>query len=474
MGLLDSFNFDDPRTLAILNAAAQMGQQSGPSLRPTSIGQILGGGFGAFNQSLNASKKQKQDEEEAAQMKAMRQLQMRGLTGELADKDMARKQAIDAQEWYRRYNQGRVPDAGGAQLAALPELSSTPMQSVPGQSQPFGAAPAQAPGQAAGGGQGPGAGGIFQERMRMANAMRASGIPALIVKADEMEKTALQFQPKVKNWEKVTVGDRVLFKPYFEDGSHGEPVAGDVAEKLSFHSTGQNTVGLNPFTGAKVSSIANTQSPDSLASNGMARERLNFDKSQAGRPVWNNDVGAFITPPSATQPRGSMTTLEGYTKPPKPMTEDQGKATGWLVQAENAFKNMQGVAYDKNGGIAGAARPGFTDAIANIPSLGIGGAIANTMRSEQRQKFMQGASSLSESLLRAATGAGVNRDEAEQKVRELTPVMGDSDATIKQKFDAIPLYIESLKVRAGPGAALAAGIRSQPAAGGWGIEKVNN
>jgi hypothetical protein len=61
-------------------------------------------------------------------------------------------------------------------------------------------------------------------------------------------------------------------------------------------------------------------------------------------------------------------------------------------------------------------------------------------------------------LLRAATGAGVNKDEAMQKVRELTPVWGDSDEVIKQKMDSIPLYIESLKVRSGPGAAKAANV----------------
>jgi hypothetical protein len=68
---------------------------------------------------------------------------------------------------------------------------------------------------------------------------------------------------------------------------------------------------------------------------------------------------------------------------------------------------------------------------------------------------MQGASSMSEALLRAATGAGVNKDEALQKVRELTPQIGDSDAVIAQKEAAIPLYIESLKMRAGPGASRA-------------------
>jgi len=132
------------------------------------------------------------------------------------------------------------------------------------------------------------------------------------------------------------------------------------------------------------------------------------------------------------------------------LTEDQGKATGWLVQAENAFKNMQAAGFDEKGNPLAAAKPGMADAITNIPL--VGGALGNTLRTADRQKFVQGASSLSEALLRAATGAGVNKDEAKQKIEELTPQWGEDAETTKQKMAAIPLYIESLKVRAGPGA----------------------
>lgn len=138
------------------------------------------------------------------------------------------------------------------------------------------------------------------------------------------------------------------------------------------------------------------------------------------------------------------------------LTEDQGKATGWLVQAENAFKNMQAAGFDEKGNPLAAAKPGIADAISNIPL--VGGAVGNSLRTADRQKFVQGASSLSESLLRAATGAGVNKDEAKQKIEELTPQWGEDAATTKQKMAAIPLYIESLKVRAGPGASQAEAI----------------
>lgn len=124
------------------------------------------------------------------------------------------------------------------------------------------------------------------------------------------------------------------------------------------------------------------------------------------------------------------------------MTEDQGKASGWLAQATTAHQNMMKV-IDAN---PSAARPGAADAVAAIPGLG---GVGNYMRDADRQKFMQSSSSLSEALLRAATGAGVNAQEAKQKIEELTPVWGEKDETTKQKLAAIPVYIASLQARAG-------------------------
>ncbi len=156
---------------------------------------------------------------------------------------------------------------------------------------------------------------------------------------------------------------------------------------------------------------------------------------------------------------GSMSFIPGGPADPSitngKMTEDQGKATGWLIQAENAYKNMMAVGVDKKGNPTSAAKPGFNDALASVP--GFSGA-ANAMRGADRQKFMQSTSSLGEAFLRAATGAGVNKDEAAQKIQELTPLYGEDDEVTKQKYKAIPLYIESLKVRAGPGAGKAAGV----------------
>lgn len=182
-------------------------------------------------------------------------------------------------------------------------------------------------------------------------------------------------------------------------------------------------------------------------------------RAQADRHFTTTQTAGKIPAGYRANPDGSMSFIPGGPADPNAagggkMTEDQGKATGWLVQAENGFANMKDAIKNNKS----ASRPGFNDALANVPSFGAAGALANAMRGEDRQKFIQGASSLSESLLRAATGAGVNAAEAEQKIRELTPVAGDSDAVISQKMASIPLYIESLKVRAGPGSSKAAKV----------------
>ncbi len=136
-----------------------------------------------------------------------------------------------------------------------------------------------------------------------------------------------------------------------------------------------------------------------------------------------------------TKPGGGSIAKAKTTSAP---TEDERKAAGWVAQADNAWKNMQTILAKNPQG----ARQGTLEAM--LPET-----TANIMRSSDRQQFLQGASSFAEAALRAATGAGVTESEAKQKIRELTPVVGDSDAVVSQKLASIPVYLQSLKTRAG-------------------------
>ncbi len=257
-----------------------------------------------------------------------------------------------------------------------------------------------------------------------------------------------------------------------EDGTMKRLDGVRARDKLEEVRLGDKVAFRSPYSTEMQGSMPIGQSADSRASNAigwannaLAQQRFAMDQDNQNKPQWIESLGGFADPRTQrVMPAKDMqgNPIEGAGKA---MTEDQGKATGWLVQAQNALKNMDGaLALDPS-----ASKPGINDAIAAIPSFGFSSGVANLMRGDNRQKFMQASSSLSEALLRAATGAGVNANEAKQKIDELTPVIGDTDAVIAQKREAIPIYIESLKVRAGPGAKKAAGISNTGGAqGSWG------
>jgi hypothetical protein len=248
--------------------------------------------------------------------------------------------------------------------------------------------------------------------------------------------------------------------------------------KIEYRDTGkqQVPVDLNAITNPNPAALTKTTTPGEDLSASTTRRGQNMtddrERALAAQSVTYQDTpdGVVALPSKFTPgsvPKASAVLAPGSGMQPlqgkNSMTEDQGKATGWLMQANNSYGNMLKIL----GVDAGAATPGIGDAVAAIPG---GGAVGNYLRSSNRQQFNQSASSLSESLLRAATGAGINAHEAEQKVREITPQWGDTEANIKQKMDAIPIYLESLKVRAGPGAkkAGAAAASSTPAPGAIG------
>ena len=148
-------------------------------------------------------------------------------------------------------------------------------------------------------------------------------------------------------------------------------------------------------------------------------------------------------------------------KPQAAGTEDERKAAGWFFQADTARRNMQtAVKESPSASIPTIAERG----LGMIPRVGED--LANTMRPEARQKFVQAASSFAEATLRAATGAGVTFDEARQKVIELTPQLGDKPGLIEQKLRSQEMYLQSLRTRAGRALPEATGGSTQPTSTG--------
>jgi hypothetical protein len=244
--------------------------------------------------------------------------------------------------------------------------------------------------------------------------------------------------------------------------------------KTEYKDTGKQLVpvDVNPLTNqGQVPTIGKVTTPGEDLSAATTRRGQNMADSRerqlsAGQVTYQQDQdGNFVALPTRAAPgqmiKGTMVAAPGAGLQPlqgkSNMTEDQGKATGWLIQANNAWGNMQRVM----GSNPSAASPGVGDTLNKIPLVG---GIGNYVKGGDRQQFSQAASSLSEALLRAATGAGINAQEADQKIREITPQFGDSDAVITQKMKSIPLYLQSLQMRAGPGARKVPNGAPQPAA----------
>lgn len=306
MGLLDQFaglgNLDESQTHGLLAAASKMLEMSGPSNTPRGFGQIAGGGIQAFAGGVNEAKRRQQEEQQAKQMEQMRGLQIQGLEGDMAIKQQQRE----------RMERIRTALTPGAQPASHQPATGSPLNGAPyshGEAQAaFSAAgqdgmtgydpdrlnqlmasarqgggalltPPANPGQ----GQGQAAPSNATKTMveRLTATAQVYAAEGDIEGANKLYEQAAKFQPKVKSWQQVRKDGKVLYAPYFEDGTAGEPVPMEVAEKLNFQDTGGKTVGLNPFSGQVESSYNNTQSPNNKATVGAAYAQANATREIA-------------------------------------------------------------------------------------------------------------------------------------------------------------------------------------------------
>jgi hypothetical protein len=129
-----------------------------------------------------------------------------------------------------------------------------------------------------------------------------------------------------------------------------------------------------------------------------------------------------------------------------PTTGEERQGSYLLQQASLGYENLLKSLYNKPGERSGAERPNVAEALLGLKLSPISPRIA---RSAKREQFVQATETIADALLKAATGAGQNQDEARRKIEEITPSWFDDDDTIKQKLNAIPAYIEAIKARAG-------------------------
>lgn len=226
---------------------------------------------------------------------------------------------------------------------------------------------------------------------------------------------------------------------------YGNPVAEDMQGHVA--PQGVNLGGKYVFTKPTAGqSFDITMSPSERdasargwASNALAQERLAFDKqggADASKPVWNSELGGFVDPKN----RMVLPALDDQGKPiaaPKgKLTEAESKSTLYLSQMRDATKALNAVG----------------DGTSPMMIAATGSPYTNWIAGDNSQKAGQAQRQWAEAYLREKTGAAATAGEVENNIRTFFPVVGDSEAVIKQKANARAEAEKAMEIPAGRGA----------------------
>jgi hypothetical protein len=273
---------DDPNQ----NAAARQGLLALGGAMMSSRGEnflgSLGQGLMAGGQGYQGALAQQQH---AALMAAQKQR---------LDLDNQEAQAkIDEPMQLQKIMSGGLPAPMGS-TAGLPRLGAVPALAVGSNA---GAPALEAPAPAAQPAD------LFSTYISYGDRLTQAGRPA---QAKAYYDLAEKLRPKLKAQEARTVDGKRVMVNVFEDGTtrQVDGFAPD-AEKLSFQNTGGSTVALDPYTGNPVNTIANTQSPDSVA-------------SVAAQVRGQNLTAATAAQSNAKAPAGYRWAADGQTLEPIP------------------------------------------------------------------------------------------------------------------------------------------------------------
>lgn len=208
-------------------------------------------------------------------------------------------------------------------------------------------------------------------------------------------------------------------------------------------------------------SIAQTAARDALAKamesgdqNAIARARTQAValgvklEPQANLQHVETDRGMMAFDPST----GKMTPAVGADGRPvsssKPLTEYQGKSTGFGMRADAASKIIDQVGQD------GKIQPSLIKRAAEaVPLVGEGlSMIANGMQSPEQQQVEQAQRDFVNSVLRSESGSAISQGEFDNARKQYFPQPGDSPEVVAQKQANREAAINGFRVSAGPGA----------------------
>lgn len=142
----------------------------------------------------------------------------------------------------------------------------------------------------------------------------------------------------------------------------------------------------------------------------------------------------------------------------KPLTEFQGKSTGFGMRAENASGIIDQV------GRNGEVQPSLLKrAFESVPLVGGGlGMLANKTQSPEQQQIEQAQRDFVNAVLRQESGAAISGSEFDNAKLQYFPQPGDSPKVIAQKKANREMAINGFRISAGPGAKNFGGAQPQP------------
>tara|TARA_R110002126_G_scaffold233760_1_gene377938 strand:- start:2231 stop:3703 length:1473 start_codon:yes stop_codon:yes gene_type:complete len=183
---------------------------------------------------------------------------------------------------------------------------------------------------------------------------------------------------------------------------------------------------------------------------GVSIQQFNLSKWQAENPSMSfqeTEGGAVAFNPKTGVATPVMTTSGMPLQGGKPLTEFQGKATGFASRAGEADQIINSV------GKKGEIIPSLIKSYAGgVPVIGGGlETIANLAASPAQQQVEQAQRNFVNAILRQESGASIAPSEFASAQKQYFPQLGDSPEVIKQKTANRQTAINALKVQSGPG-----------------------
>lgn len=440
---------DAIRNQALLQAAASLLSAGGPSERPVSIGQALGGALQAGSAGY-----------QQAQQGAVQSLLVRQKLAEAKRLEDFRK-ALQTQQLQPQVG-------GGGEVTTI-----TPDQAISMEGLPAGPTVARA--------------NLIGQQVR-APAPQMSEQDMLYQDAINKYKIAEKYgmpeqaQKYLESALKIKPVEEFSTTPQYGTSPKGTPISFvmsksggmkllDVSKSpdYTYQDFGSYVSVRDKSTNAEVERIAKTMSPSEVASNRIAMGNLNLRQQEFDRGAFDikeTPDGLVYVPKAPTGAAVPVMSeggkpLEGAGSKP---TEDQSKSAGFAFRMKQATEifNQPVIGADgkpildpkTNKPITleqAVGQPNYYQSIMrNIPSAGLTTGIANISESGLRQQYRQAQQNWVTANLRPESGAVIGVDEMDKEIIKYFPQVSDTKETIEQKARARRDTELAMTVRAGP------------------------